>query len=74
MSPDEPPRITSRCSLSALVAQLRNSCEAVARFQGGHTCYREELAIFKEQASAQGLFLVQAPPELSSPPDEEEEN
>jgi len=71
MSSHDPISTTSRGSLSALVAQLRKSCDAIARFQGGHTCYREELTIFRELASAQTLFLDQAPPELSSPPDEE---
>ena len=71
MSSHDPIRTASRGSLSALVAQLRESCDAVARFQGGHTSYREELAIFKEQARAQGLFIDKAPPELNTPPDEE---
>ena len=71
MSRHDPIRTTSRGSLSALVAQLRKSCEAVACFQGGYTSYREELSIFREQANARGLFLEEAPPELSRPPDDE---
>lgn len=71
MSSHDPIRTTSRGSLSALVEQLKESCDTVARFQGGHTSYREELAIFKEQACAQGIFLDKAPLELNTPPDEE---
>ena len=71
MSPHDSTRTTSRSSLSALVAQLKESCEAVARFQGGHTCYREEFAIFREYALSNDLFLDKAPSELTAPPDEE---
>lgn len=55
-------------SLPALVAQLRESCEAVARFQGGHTYHAEEVGIFRESSEEKGLFLSQAPPELATAP------
>lgn len=55
-------------SLSSLVAQLREGCEAVARLQGGYTYYSEELAIFREVAVERGVFLKESPPELNSAP------
>lgn len=58
----------ARGPLPALVAQLRSSCESVARFQGGHTYHAEEVGIFREQAAKSGFFLDEAPAELSTPP------
>jgi hypothetical protein len=55
-------------SLPALVAQLRSRCEAITRFQGGHTYHAEEVGIFRDLASDAGLFLDEAPPELSTAP------
>lgn len=55
-------------SLPELVAQLRESCEAVTRFQGGHTYHAEEVGIFRKMAAQKGLFLLEAPPELETAP------
>ena len=57
-----------RCSLSALVEQLREGCEAVARFQGGYTYHAEEVGIFREIGSQNQLFLEDEPLELSTSP------
>ncbi|MFC5052017.1 hypothetical protein ACFPK9_15555 [Rubritalea spongiae] len=62
---------TSGVSLPALVAQLRSSCEAAARFQAGSTCYAEEVAIFLRIAEENKLFLCTPPPELDRTPDDE---
>ena len=71
MSPHDPSRTPTRITLSSLVAQLRTSCEAVARFQAGHTHYHEELAIFYSVAKEQQLFLPEPPSELGTPPSDE---
>ncbi len=57
-----------RCSLSALVEQLREGCEAVARFQGGYTYHAEEVGIFRKFARQNHLFLKDWPLELSTAP------
>jgi len=62
---------TSGISLSALVTQLRRSCEAAARFQAGATCYAEEVDIFRRCAEEHHLFLETPPPELAHTPDDE---
>ena len=55
-------------TLPALVAQLRNSCEATARFQGGYTYHAEEVGIFLDIARENGFFLEDPPPELATAP------
>ncbi|MFC4994460.1 hypothetical protein [Rubritalea tangerina] len=62
---------TPGISLPTLVAQLRNSCEAAARFQAGSTCYAEEIGIFRRTAEELRLFLDTPPPELARSPDDE---
>lgn len=54
--------------LPPLVAQLRESCEASARIHGGTTYHTEELGVFRAIAAEQGLFLSEAPAELTEPP------
>lgn len=54
--------------LPALIAQLRESCEASTRLHGGTTYHTEELGIFRAIASELGLYLSQAPTALSSTP------
>ncbi|MGJ8642606.1 MAG: hypothetical protein ACSHX9_04290 [Luteolibacter sp.] len=71
MSSHDPSRTTPGITLPALVAELRSRCEAVSRLQGGTTYYQEELGIFRSLAEEKSLYLDQAPPELSQPPDEE---
>ena len=71
MSPHEPSRTPSRITLQALVAELRSRCEAITRFQGGSTYYHEELAIFRQVAEEQNLFLQEVPYQLTLSPDEE---
>jgi hypothetical protein len=71
MSLHEPSRPPAGIPLQALVAELRSSCRAIARLQGGDPHYGEELALFIEAARAQGLFLQAPPDELSRVPDEE---
>lgn len=63
-------RETPGITLPALVAQLRSSCEAAARFQAGATCYAEEVSIFRRIAEENQLFCT-APPELGRAPDDE---
>lgn len=62
---------TPGISLPALVAQLRSSCEAAARFQAGSTCYAEEVSIFRRIAEEHHLILETPPPELARTPDDE---
>ena len=57
-----------RRSLSALVEQLREGCEAVARFQGGYTYHAEEVEVFREIGRQNQLFLEDEPLELSTSP------
>lgn len=54
-------RGTPPFSLEALAHELRCRCEAACRFSGGHTYYREELAIFREFARENDLFLAEIP-------------
>ena len=71
MSAHEPSHAPAGIPLQALVAELRSRCEAVSRLQGGSTYYHEELAIFRQYAGEQSLFLEAPPDELSRVPDEE---
>ena len=71
MSAHEPSLAPAGIPLQALVAELRSRCEAVSRLQGGSTYYLEELAIFRQYAGEQSLFLEAPPDELSRVPDEE---
>lgn len=71
MSPHDSSRKTPRFPLEASVDELRGRCEAVARFQGGHTYCIEEIGIFREYGREKGIFLASPPPELSTPPSEE---
>ena len=71
MSFHEPSHAPAGIPLQALVAELRSRCEAVSRLQGGSTYYHEELAIFRQVAAEQRLFLQEPPVELSRVPDEE---
>lgn len=66
-------RTVAERPLEVLVAQLRASCEAAARLQGGTAHYHEQCAIFRDFARAEGFLLDhnQSPDELSSTPDEE---
>ncbi len=57
--------------LQAHVEELRRRCEAVARVQGGHPSYLEEVTIFRRYAVECDLFFRQALPELARPPDDE---
>lgn len=67
----EPSNAPAGIPLQALVAELRSRCEAVSRLQGGSTYYHEELAVFRQLAAEQKLFLQTLPDELSRVPDEE---
>jgi hypothetical protein len=71
MSPHEPSHFAAGIPLQAHVEELRRRCEAVARFQGGSTYHQEELGIFHTYAEESGLFLAEAPNDLSRPPDDE---
>lgn len=67
----EPSQPVAGIPLQALVAELRSRCEAVPCLQGGSTNYHEEFGIFRCYAEASGLFLAEAPSDLSRPPDDE---
>jgi hypothetical protein len=71
MCADELSEGAAGIALAAHVAELRGRCEAAARLQGGSTHYHEELGIFREYASEAGLYLAEAPRELSLAPDDE---
>jgi hypothetical protein len=71
MSPNEPRNSTPDITLKACAYELRCRCEAIARLQGSHTYYHEELEVFRTYAHEQKLFLKSKPPELSRPPDDE---
>jgi hypothetical protein len=71
MSSHEPSQPPAGIPLQALVAELRSRCEAVSRLQGGSTYYHEELAIFRQVAAQQNLFLQNPPDELIRVPGEE---
>lgn len=71
MSPHEPSHSAAGIPLQAHVEELRRRCEAVARLQGGSTYYHEELGIFRAYAEESGLYLAEAPADLSRPPDDE---
>jgi len=71
MSPHEPSHFVAGIPLQAHVEELRRRCEAVARLQGGSTYFHEELGIFRAYAEETGLFLAEAPGDLSRPPDDE---
>lgn len=58
-----------RCSLEAQAHELRRRCEAISRFQGGHTYFEEELGIFRSWAEESGCLLDLPPVELSRTPD-----
>lgn len=57
-----------RCSLEAQAHELRRRCEAISRFQGGHTYFEEELGIFRSWAEESGCLLDLPPVELSRTP------
>lgn len=71
MCADESSKGAAGIALAAHVAELRGRCETAARLQGGSTHYHEELGIFREYASEAGLYLAEAPRELSRTPDDE---
>lgn len=71
MSTHDPRRAVAEIPLQAHLEKLRSRCEAASRFQGGDTCYREELGIFRNYAAEKNLFLAEPPAELSRTPDEE---
>ena len=71
MSPHEPSHSAAGIPLQAHLEELRGRCEAVARLQGGSTYYHEELGIFRSYAEESGLYLAEAPADLSRPPDDE---
>lgn len=71
MSPHEPNHFAAGIPLQAHVEELRRRCEAVACLQGGSTYYHEELGIFRAYAEESGLYLAEAPDDLSRPPDDE---
>lgn len=58
-----------RCSLEAQAHELRRRCEAVSRFQGGHTYFEEEVGIFRSWTKETGCLLDLPPAELSRTPD-----
>ncbi len=71
MFPHESTEPTAGIALEAHADKLRRRCEAVARFQGGHTSFIEEFGIFRSYAQEKGLYLASPPPELSRTPDDE---
>ncbi|MGJ8655718.1 MAG: hypothetical protein ACSHX6_04635 [Akkermansiaceae bacterium] len=58
-------------TLPELVKQLRRRCNTVAGVPGGYTYYAEELQIFREYASTNGLLLTEAPHQLDTAPSDE---
>jgi hypothetical protein len=71
MSPHEPSQAAAGIPLKAHVEKLRSRCEAASRLQGGSTYFHEEIGIFSHYAQEFGFELVEPPPELSRPPDDE---
>jgi hypothetical protein len=57
--------------LQAQVEELRRRAETVARLQGGHTHYLEEVRIFREYIEEHRLLLRRSKASLNLPPDEE---
>jgi hypothetical protein len=71
MNSHEPNDTAAGIPLKAHVEDLRSRCEAVSRFQGGSTYYREELGIFRDYAREKDLEIQDQPDELNRPPDDE---
>ncbi len=58
-------------SLQAQVEELRRRAQTVARLQGGHTHYLEEVRIFREYIEEHRFLLRRSKASLNLPPDEE---
>ena len=57
--------------LQAQVEELRRRAQTVARLQGGHTHYLEEVRIFREYIEEHRFLLRRSKASLNLPPDEE---
>jgi len=58
-----------RIPLQAQVEELRRRAQAVARLQGGHTHYLEEVRMFREYIEEHRLLLRRSKASLNLPPD-----
>jgi hypothetical protein len=72
MSPHVEPTNLERFPLQAHFEELRRRREAVGSLQGGSTYFEEDLQIFIQYAKEQGILLQLRPPELTTPPSDEE--